>query len=353
MDIDAYLKSKSTTALMIIAVISTVFIGYVDYITGYEVRIDVFYLIPISFVAWYIGKKAGLIIATTSVLLIFLAALLSMPDYHLHFIEMWDLVMILMFFIVTVLLFSKLRAALHEQKLLALELRTALNDLKSTNKSLEAFSSSVSHDLRAPLRHIEAFAQKITDEYSDKLDETGKDYIRRISSNTRRMNDLIAALLRLSRYTRADLNRAKVSLSVMVKAAIAEHAQSRPERKVELVIADGVTAEGDPTMLQVVIDNLIGNAWKFTQKRPDAKIEFGVTGLDGKTVYYVRDNGAGFDKKYIAKLFSPFQRLHSDGEFPGIGIGLATVQRIIYRHGGRIWAEGETDRGATFYFTIS
>ncbi len=261
--------------------------------------------------------------------------------------------MILLFFIVAVFLLSKLRAALHEQKLLTVELQTALNELTSTNKSLEAFSSSVSHDLRAPLRHIEAFAQMVADEYADKLDERGRDYIRRIRAATQRMKDLIAALLDLSRYTRVDLNRARIDLSAMVKTAVAERAQDWPDRKVKLAIADGVTVEGDPAMLEAVIDNLIGNAWKFTQKRPDAKIEFGVTGLDGKTVYYVRDNGAGFDKKYSDRLFSPFQRLHSDHEFPGLGIGLATVQRIIYRHGGRIWAEGETDRGATFYFTIS
>jgi signal transduction histidine kinase len=229
--------------------------------------------------------------------------------------------------------------------------RTA--ELEATNKELESFAYSVSHDLRAPLRHIEGFADILRENYAARLDEKGRDYLQRVISGAGRMKNLIDAIIKLSRHTRAPLNRVNVRLSDMAKAAAAERAEASPERTVDVVISDSAAAEGDPMMLQVVINNLIENSWKFTRNRRDARIEFGVTELDGKTVYYVRDNGAGFDESYSDRLFTPFQRLHSDVEFPGLGVGLATVQRIIRLHGGRIWAEGAVGKGATFYFTLS
>jgi PAS domain S-box-containing protein len=248
------------------------------------------------------------------------------------------------------------------------QLELKMIELAALNKELEAFNYSVSHDLRAPLRHIDGFVHALLDGYADKLDEKGRDYLRRVGAGAQRMKDLIDALLSLSRYTRVNVNRSKVYLSSMVQAAVAEQRLSWPERNVEVVVADGVTVEGDPAMLQVVINNLVWNSWKFTQSRPDAKIEFGAfecgarnaefgmktQGMckEGETVYFVRDNGVGFDKKYSDKLFKPFLRLHFEDEFPGLGIGLSIVQRIIHRHGGRIWAEGEVDKGATFYFTL-
>jgi signal transduction histidine kinase len=352
MDIDAYLKEKSKTSLMIVGFVFTSLVGVLDYITGSELRIDVFYLIPISFVVWYISKKAGIIISAISILSIFFSDFLSKPNFDVHFTDLWNMAMILLFFIFVTLSLSKLRISLREQRQLSLELQTALDDSKTTNESLEAFSYSVSHDLSAPLRRTEGFVKMIAEQYSDKLDETGKDYIRRVCSNTRRMQDLIDALLKLSRYGRGNLNRSKVDLTAMVRRALEDAAKSWPGRQAEIATADGVTVDGDPALLQVIVFNLVENAWKFTRHRPVSKIEFGLTKIDGKDVYFVRDNGAGFSMKNAESLFKPFQRLHTESEFPGFGIGLATVQRIIYRHGGRIWAESEVNKGATFYFTL-
>ena len=246
--------------------------------------------------------------------------------------------------------------------------RTA--ELQAANKELEAFAYSVSHDLRAPLRFIDGFAHAIEEEQAHLLDDTGKDYFRRVRAATAKMSQLIDALLGLSRQTRGELKRTTVDLSSLAQA-IARELRKTPERPAEFVIAEGVNADGDATMLHVVIENLLANAWKFTGKCEAARIEFGAfecgmrsteCGIksqianpeseSGKTVYYVRDNGAGFDMNYANKLFTAFQRLHAEAEFPGIGIGLATVQRIIHRHGGRIWAEGEIGKGATFFFTL-
>ena len=233
------------------------------------------------------------------------------------------------------------------------------NQLEATNKELEAFSYSVSHDLRAPLRSIDGFSLALLEDYIDRLDETGKDYFRRIRSATQRMSELIDGLLILSRLTRAEMKRETVDLSGMTKHLSVELQNRQPDRPVEFVIAEGVTAQGDAVMLRVALQNLLGNAWKFTRKHPTARIEFGVMEGDGQeatdkrqTIFYVRDDGAGFDMAYSDKLFGAFQRLHANVDFPGIGIGLTTVRRIIHRHGGRIWAEGEVEKGATFFFTL-
>ncbi len=352
MRIAFFFKKKSKTSLMAVSMTLTLVVGVLDYITGSEIRIDVFYLLPISFAVWYINKKAGIIISTVSVLSIFLSDHLSDPNYHIRFIDLWNLVMIFVFFIVVSLVLSKLRIILHEQRGLSLGLQKALDDVKTSNEALEAFSYSVSHDLRAPLWRIQSYAQMIDDKYSDKLDEAGKDYIYRVCSNTQRMQDLIDALLKMSRYDRGNLNRSKVDLTAMVRRGIEEIAKGWPGRQVEFVVADGVTADADPALLQVIIFNLAENALKFTKHRPVTKIKFGVKKIDGKDVYFIRDNGAGFNMEHAKKLFKPFQRLHTESEFAGFGIGLATVQRIIQRHGGRIWAESEMNKGATFYFTL-
>ncbi len=352
MGINEYIKGRSKTNLMMIAMVFTTLIGYIDYRTGSELRIDVFYLIPISFVAWYISKKAGILISSMSALLIFFADVLSKPGHPVHGIFVWDVSMMLLFFMIVTLSLSKLQTTLDEQRQLSSEMQKALDDIETSNESLEAFSYSVSHDLRAPLWRIEGFTEIIAEKYSDKLDDKGKGYLRSIFSGTQRMKDLIDALLKLSRYSDSNLIRSKVDLTAMVRRALEEKVKSLPDRKVEIVTADGVTADGDPALLLVVILNLVENAWKFTKQRPVTKIEFGVTTIDGKDVYFIRDNGAGFSMENAKRLFNPFQRFHSESEFPGFGIGLATVQRIINRHGGRIWAESEVEKGATFYFAL-
>ena len=228
--------------------------------------------------------------------------------------------------------------------------RTA--ELTVVNKELEAFAYSVSHDLRAPLRSIDGFSQALLEDCADKLNEQGRDHLQRVRSAAQHMGELIDDLLSLSRVTRAEMKRSAVDLSALANEVVAGLRQTQPVRQVEFVIAEGLIVKGDAGLLRAVLENLLGNAWKFTGKKAAARIEFGVTRNEGKLAYFVRDDGCGFDMTYVDKLFVPFQRLHSAGEFPGTGIGLATVQRIIYRHGGRVWVEAEVGRGATFYFTM-
>lgn len=224
--------------------------------------------------------------------------------------------------------------------------------LETANKELEAFSYSVSHDLRAPLRSIDGFSLALMEDYGSKLEPEARDYLQRVRAATKRMAQLIDDLLALSRVSRSDMTRAKVDLSGLARTVAVELRNTQPDRKTEFMIADGLTADGDPRLLRIVLDNLLGNAWKFTAKRQDARIEFGTSGENGSRQFYVRDNGAGFDMTYAHKLFGAFQRLHANEEFAGTGIGLATVQRIINRHGGRITAEGAVGQGATFRFSL-
>jgi len=272
---------------------------------------------------------------------------------------------------------------------LTLELEQRNHELAVVNRELEAFSYSVSHDLRAPLRSIDGFSQVLLEDYADILDAQGKDHLVRVRSATQRMGELIDDLLSLSRVTRSEMKREMVDLTGLVHAIAVELRRTQPERQVEFAIAPGLVARGDACLLRVLLENLLANAWKFTSKHPTARIEFGVTQIGevgsqpsvvssqgSKTstpqseirdrqlggpqsaiatpelAYFVRDDGAGFDIAYAVKLFGPFQRLHSASEFPGTGIGLATVQRIVHRHGGQVWAEGAVDQGAIFYFTL-
>jgi signal transduction histidine kinase len=234
------------------------------------------------------------------------------------------------------------------------ELMQLTLELRAANRELEAFSYSVSHDLRAPLRSIDGFSQMLLEDCADTLDAQGQDYLQRIRMATQHMAELIEALLELSRVTRAELSRKGLDLTAMAHMIAADLQRYEPARQVVFVIAEGLTASGDARLLRVALENLLGNAWKFTAKKDQACIEVGsVKQPDGALAYFVRDNGAGFDMTYAQRLFGAFQRLHRKSEFAGTGIGLATVQRIIHRHGGRIWAEGVVDHGATFYFTLA
>jgi light-regulated signal transduction histidine kinase (bacteriophytochrome) len=232
----------------------------------------------------------------------------------------------------------------------SLERRVA--ELGAVNRELEAFSYSVSHDLRAPLRSIDGFSQALLEEYGDVLTGEGQDYLRRVRAATQRMGELIDDLLNLARVTRREMRREHVDLSALARGIGAQLQRNAPDRPVAFTVQDGLAATGDPQLLRLVLENLLGNAWKFTGKRPDPRVEFGMEQRDGVTVYSVRDNGVGFDMAYSEKLFGAFQRLHAVTEFPGTGIGLATVQRVVARHGGRVWADAAPDRGATFYFTL-
>ena len=233
------------------------------------------------------------------------------------------------------------------------ELKQRTIDLETSNKELEAFSYSVSHDLRAPLRSITGFSTVLLEDYNDELDKEGKSYLKKISDAGELMGQLMDDLLKLSRVTRSDLNIEKLDLSEMARKIVSDFASDEPERKVKVTIAPHMTANGDKNLLGLVLQNLLGNAWKYSSKTAEPRIEMGTIAHNDKRAYFVRDNGVGFDMTYANKLFQPFQRLHKATEFAGTGIGLATVQRIIRRHGGEVWAESKVGEGATFYFTLN
>jgi signal transduction histidine kinase len=224
--------------------------------------------------------------------------------------------------------------------------------VKERTAELEAFTYSVSHDLRAPLRSIDGFSQALLEDYESKLDSGAKDYLHRVRASSQRMAQLIDDMLNLSRYTRKPLEKSIVNLTALSREIAGELQRNQPQRKAVISVSEDLSVYADPVLMRVIMQNLLDNAWKFTSKMDQAHIEVGATEKDGKKVYFVRDNGAGFDPAYMDKLFTPFQRLHSTDEFPGTGIGLATIQRILFRHEGKAWAEGAVDKGATFYFTL-
>ena len=240
--------------------------------------------------------------------------------------------------------------ATQEQTIATLTQRTA--QLEGANKELEAFSYSASHDLRQPLQTIDGFSRALLEDYGDKLDADAKDYLERLRAASQRIARLIDDLLKLAHITSADLVSEPVDLGAMA-SSVADHLRAQdPAREVVFDIATNAAAHGDRRLLAVLMENLLGNAWTFTARHARAKIEFGVTQRGGERVYYVRDDGAGFDMAHVEKLFVPFQRLHTTSEFPGNGVGLATVSRVVLRHGGRVWAEAMPEQGATFYFTL-
>lgn len=227
------------------------------------------------------------------------------------------------------------------------------NALKVVNQEMETFGYSISHDLRAPLRHLTGFSGALLEDYRDSLDATAQGYLDCIVRAGRKMDLLIEALLNLSRITRQELNITSVDLSELARECAASLKDSAPERRVVFTIADKLSVRADSSLLRAAIGNLLENAWKYTGKKETATIEFGRKQEGEATIYYLRDNGAGFDMRFAERLFGPFQRMHSENEFEGTGIGLATAQRIIHRHGGKIWADAMVDGGATFYFTLA
>ena len=225
-------------------------------------------------------------------------------------------------------------------------------ELLSANQELEAFSYSVSHDLRGPLDALNGFSYLLLKNNADQLDASGKESLRNIRDAARRMSDLIEDLLNLSRITTSTMHREEINLSTFARSILDELRRKEPDRQVEFVVPSDADAYADPRLLQIVMDNLLRNSWKYTSLHSRARIEFGQETKDGQIVYFVKDDGSGFDPRSADRLFQPFQRLHSTAEFPGHGIGLATVRRIVQRHGGRVWAEGLVEKGATFYFTL-
>ena len=259
--------------------------------------------------------------------------------------------------------FSKLTRDITEKKNAEDELKKAYDELEErvedrtrallvANRELESFSYSVSHDLRAPLRSMDGFSQALLKYYDDKLDDRGKDYLRRIRESAQRMGQLIEDILNLSKLGRADFQIQEVDLSAMVEKIASELKKSEPCRDVRFTIDPEIRADCDPSLIRLALENLIQNSWKYTSKHPTARIQFGATRDAELPVYFIKDDGAGFDMAFIDKLFNPFQRLHLESDFSGTGVGLASVKRIIQRHGGDVWAQGEIEKGATIYFTL-
>jgi signal transduction histidine kinase len=245
-----------------------------------------------------------------------------------------------------------LRTRDRELRGVNLELQRTVHEQALLNRELEAFSYSVSHDLRAPLRSIDGFAQALREDWGDRMDEAGQDHLARVRNAAQRMGRLIDDLLKLSTVARSPVQRSDVDISQLAREVIADLTTRNPTRPVEWVIGEDMHAWCDPSLARIILENLLGNAYKFTSKTPDARIEFTADTSVDPTVYTVRDNGAGFDMKYVKKLFAPFQRLHGDREFPGSGIGLATVQRIVHKHGGEVRTDAQVNQGATFRFTL-
>jgi two-component system, sensor histidine kinase and response regulator len=247
-------------------------------------------------------------------------------------------------------------ALLAQSEQAALELAETraelVRELEHKNRELESFSYAVSHDLRAPLRRIDSFSRAVLESQGKRLDDEGRKFLSRVREASQQMSQLIDDVLYLSRVTRTELRDQEVDLSEVAELVVSRLQEGQPNRPVEVKIRPGVVVTGDGQLLKIALENLLQNAWKFTGKQADPRIEFGVTQTSGEPTYFIRDNGAGFEMTYAARLFGPFQRLHSQQEFPGSGIGLATVQRIIHRHGGKVWAEGLVGQGATFYFTL-
>jgi PAS domain S-box-containing protein len=240
-----------------------------------------------------------------------------------------------------------------ERRRIKREIRDAHAATEAVNRELESFSTLVAHDLRAPLQRIDAFSLALLEDYADKIDQEGRNYLRFLRESTQQMAQLITDLLNLSRVTLSDLDPEDLDLGSIAQIAAGKLQRGHPDRQVEFVIQKGLEGGvGNAPLLSIVLDNLLGNAWKFTGKNDKAHVEFGATSSGEERAYFVRDNGVGFDMAKADKLFGIFQRLHPATEFEGTGAGLATVQRIIHRHGGRVWAEGQVGQGATFYFTL-
>ena len=231
-------------------------------------------------------------------------------------------------------------------------LEKLVSDLEAANKELESFSYSVSHDLRAPLRTLEGFSGMLLEDYGHKLDETGKGYLNRIRKAGQTMSQLIDDMLKLSRITRAEILKEEVNLGDLARTICDELKATQPDRQLECIVDPQIVVNADKQLLEILMRNLLDNSWKYSSKCPITRIEVGSASQNQKKIYFIRDNGIGFDMKYADRLFVPFQRLHSNQEYTGTGIGLAIAQRVTHRHSGKIWAESEVGKGATFYFTL-
>ena len=357
------LSRASFVVLPCLAIVAL--IVYLDLVSGSEAGVALFYLLPVGLAAWFGDRTSGPFLAVAAAAAWY-ATEVSTSTYSTTWAPIWNSFSRLVFFLTASILAREYRAkraiaaelAASEEALrnLNLELEARVEErtaeLRELNRELEAFSYSVAHDLRTPLRGIGGYSHLLLEEYGQVLDEKGRRYLQRVDANTEHMAELIDALLTLSQLLRGELKNEMVDLSATAREVASELQVREPERNVHFDIAPGLVAWGDPTLLRTLVANLLENAWKFSSGATPARICVSRTTVDGSDAFFVRDNGAGFDPAYAGKLFVPFQRLHSPGQFEGRGVGLATVERIVKRHGGRVWASGAVGKGATFYFTL-
>jgi two-component system sensor kinase len=337
----------------IIAVSLCAIIGYVDYRTGHEISLSAFYLLPISLVALMFGRLVGIWAAIACAVLETIANTLSGGIYYSHIlIHAWNMLVLMAIYIYIAVLVSSLSDAYAEEKKRSVELCRVNNELQTAYNDMESFSYSVSHDLRAPLRIIDGMIELLFRDHSDKLDDNGGRLLNVIQGHAKRMDQLVLGLLALSKAGRQDMRIDEIDMERMVEPIVEDLKALAPGRNIEVSIKKLPPAHGDVRLIRQVLTNLLSNAVKFTKDKDMTSIEIGGRSEDGEDVYYVRDNGAGFDMNYADRLFGVFQRLHSAREFEGIGIGLSIVHRIVRRHGGRVWAEGRPSEGATFYFAL-
>ncbi|HEX7005381.1 MAG TPA: ATP-binding protein [Trueperaceae bacterium] len=351
--------------LVLASVVVVLLIGYVDSVTLSEFGAALFYLVPVAWAAWFGNRTAGPLVAILAAATWYVSEVAT-SAYSTTWAPIWNSFTRLVFFMTASILMREYRAKralaadLAESQRALSELNQDLearveertSELLHLNRELESFSNSIAHDLRTPLRGIAGYSQLLLDEYADRLDESAVRYLRRVQTNTWHMGELIDALLTLSQLVRGEMSSEVVDLSAIAAEAAKELKAREPERLVVFDISPGLVVRGDPVLLRTLIAHLLENAWKFSMGVSPAAIRVGRNSGPEGAAYFVSDNGAGFDPEYSEKLFVPFQRLHSPGEFEGRGVGLATVERIVKRHGGTVWAEGAVGKGATFFFTL-
>ena len=346
-----YLGKLPGTLLTLSGFVVVILFGLIDYLTGPDLSFIIFYLFPISFVTWFAGRGAGIFISIASAIAWVLADIMTRPSYSHFIIPYWNMIVKFSVFFMVVYIFSMLKTVLEREKELNKELEQNIKKVTELNKELEAFSYSVSHDLRTPLIVIGGFSRRLFKNYSDKLDAKGREALNIIQENAQKMSQFIDELLAFSRSERQEMKLEDVDMEKLARTVLEELKIFTSERT-SIKIRDLPPAHGDKIMLHHVFYNLISNTIKFTRDREMAIIEIGCKHEKDDYIYYVKDNGAGFDMQYADKLFNVFQRLHKDDEFEGTGVGLAIVQRVIKRHGGQVWAEGKINGGATFYFSL-
>jgi light-regulated signal transduction histidine kinase (bacteriophytochrome) len=342
-DIESYLNRRSRLFLFSFAVVLNCLVGFADYLSGKHIGVEAFYLLPIFFVTWFISMDAGFFMSFVSMATIVAA---NLPKFYEHpVIEGWNLFMHFCFFIIFTLLLSRIRRTLEERSNLVARLERA-------NKDMESFTYAASHDLRSPLIAITGFSRILREDYADNIDEKGKDLLSRIEASAKKMSQLIDDLLSFGRVSTREIKRSEVDMEKLAGNVFEDLKPLIGQRHIRFEVNGLPPAFGDLPMLRQVIVNFVTNALKFTRTRETPLIEVGGRTEGKENIYFVRDNGVGFDRELSERLFGMFQRIHSSQQFEGTGIGLFMIKRIIEKHGGRVWAEGEPDKGATFYFSL-